>query len=970
MSATSASTDSRAPIAIDRLFEELGEKNRVTVVTPNQRLAATLKDQFDASRRLAGLKAWAAADIIALATFVERGYRALCLRDVKGSLPSLLNGAQSQLLWEQVLRATDVSNRLLSIAQTAAQAASAWRVAHAWQLLPGMQRTALSEDAEVFLGWTQRFRQLSMERNVIDAPQLLSMLTTLMQGGGEHARNCADILPLTLFTAGFDIITPQQRNFLGACSDLGVSVWSAESARDVTGKCCRFEFANDEAELRACAAWARHSLQMKPDKKIAIVVPDLGARRGAITRAITDSLQPGSRATSPTEAAPAQTGFNVSLGPNLNEYALVHDALSLIALSQNRPLPFTEVSALLRSPFIGRAASEMSPRARLDAALRAVVAPEVSLFTLQRKLKLPTHAELARAVAECPALVAFIDQAVALVGPDTGRASARNPRARKPSPRDWSRHFGQVLLSWAFPGDDPLDSVDHQVLEKLRDSLATLALLEAVQPRMRADEALNHLRRIVADTVFQAETEPGAAPIQVLGILESAGQNFDSLWVMGLSEDAWPLAVRPNPFIPASLQRAAGVPEASAADSLALDKRLTEAWLKCAPEVVFSHSQSGDAGKAGEQPRAASALTRGVPLVELLTLAGGREPTLSTDYAQALFRLSQRELIPEIAPLALVAPAKVRGGASVIRDQAACPFRAFARHRLGTRALSAPKAGLDAAERGTLLHRVLALVWNRLETHAKLMALDETATAELVNETVNQALAEAKGRGMDGLTGRFSAMEHERLAKLVTRWLDYERERAPFKVVASEQARDVSLSGLSMHLRLDRLDRLDDGTHALIDYKTGVAKVASWLGERPDEPQLPLYFHTAEQTVSALAFARVKRGTRAKVFGFEGVSAAGNLLPDVAPIETKYGMEKKGYVSWDVLIATWETSLTALAKGFMAGDAKVDPKNGGLTCAQCDLSSVCRIAELVGIPLPEDDVVADDGVTGGEANDG
>ena len=67
---------------------------------------------------------------------------------------------------------------------------------------------------------------------------------------------------------------------------------------------------------------------------------------------------------------------------------------------------------------------------------------------------------------------------------------------------------------------------------------------------------------------------------------------------------------------------------------------------------------------------------------------------------------------------------------------------------------------------------------------------------------------------------------------------------------------------------------------------------------------------------------------------------------DVAPIEKKRGMEKAGYVSWDVLTEEWDSSLRALARGFANGDAKVDPKNGGLTCAQCDLQSVCRVAEL------------------------
>ena len=468
---------------------------------------------------------------------------------------------------------------------------------------------------------------------------------------------------------------------------------------------------------------------------------------------------------------------------------------------------------------------------------------------------------------------------------------------------------------------------------------------------MRADEALNHLRRIVADTVFQPEGQQ-ASPIQVLGILESAGQTFDALWVTGLSEDAWPLAARPNPFIPAILQRAAGVPEASAAASLALDERITRGWRSCAAEVVFSHARTANDGKASEQLRKASALIRDVELTELSALIAA---AASTDYAHALFSIGQCEPIAEPHLPALSKPTKVGGGSSVLRDQAACPFRAFAHHRLGARALGMPEEGLDAAERGTLLHRVLSLVWTQLKTHAQLMAMDETALGEFVGKMVRQTIDEAHDKGMESLAGRFAEMERDRLRRLVIEWLDYEREREPFEAVGCEQPHDVTVSGLMMRLKLDRLDRLADGTHALIDYKTGMAKVADWLGARMDEPQLPLYCQTSKEPISVLAFARVKRGPRRKVFGFEGVSAVEDLLPDVGPIENKAGMEKQGYVSWDVLTAGWDDSLNALATNFINGDAEVDPKNGHLTCAQCDLQSVCRISELSGSPLADEE---------------
>ena len=188
---------------------------------------------------------------------------------------------------------------------------------------------------------------------------------------------------------------------------------------------------------------------------------------------------------------------------------------------------------------------------------------------------------------------------------------------------------------------------------------------------------------------------------------------------------------------------------------------------------------------------------------------------------------------------------------------------------------------------------------------------------------------------------------------MVGEWREYERERLPFAVVEREVQRRVELGGLAMELRLDRLDRLADGAHALIDYKTGVARFSSWLGERPDEPQLPMYYRTANEQISALAFARVRLGERGKTFGFEGVSVVEGLLPDVLPVEAR--RSKHSYASWDVLTQEWEVSLAALATGFVCGDATVDPKHGGLTCRQCDLQSVCRIAEFTGYAAHESD---------------
>jgi inactivated superfamily I helicase len=153
------------------------------------------------------------------------------------------------------------------------------------------------------------------------------------------------------------------------------------------------------------------------------------------------------------------------------------------------------------------------------------------------------------------------------------------------TPAEWARHFSEVLKAAGFPGERALDSDEFQAQAKWHEALGDLSKLDRVSKEIPFSEALQSLHRICADTLFQPETPD--TPIQVLGLLESVGVEFDHLWVTGLTDDAWPLKSSPNPFLPLALQRKAGIPEASAETSLALDRRITDGWKQAAAEDCF-----------------------------------------------------------------------------------------------------------------------------------------------------------------------------------------------------------------------------------------------------------------------------------------------------------------------------------------------------------------------------------------------
>ncbi|HUI99052.1 MAG TPA: PD-(D/E)XK nuclease family protein, partial [Usitatibacter sp.] len=629
----------------------------------------------------------------------------------------------------------------------------------------------------------------------------------------------------------------------------------------------------------------------------------------------------------------AEPLFNVSLGAPLASFALVDAALDVIELA-GAPLPFERVSRVLRSPFLAGAEAERDARARLDAALRTIAPATLSLHRLRA---LVPEAIARRGAPPCPLLLAALDRlSVACV--EETRAPAH----------EWARRFTACLDAAGFPGERVPDSAEFQALARWRELLSEYAALGAVAAAWSAGEARARLRRLCAETTFQPAS--GAAPVQVLGILESAGLAFDHLWVSGLTEESWPLPARPHPLLSPALQRLAGIPGASAERSLEVDSALTQSWRAAAPEVLFTSARA-----EGDRELLPSPLIAAV------------EEASSADLAIAEFATRRRALFeagrvpgaiaarPDGVAPALGAAASL-GGTAVLADQAACPFRAFAHFRLEARALEAPEPGLGAAERGQLLHAMMARLWSALGDQATLKATDAARLAELIDEAAAFAVSRLRAERPGRLEGRFAELERERLARIAREWLEIERSRAPFEVRMREEKMTLSAGNLRLAGRVDRVDHLLDGGLAVIDYKSGPVSVSAWLGPRPDDGQLPLYALAAgDEEIRAVAFARLKVGQ----LGFVGVARDAGLLPKVEGFR-KHRSARKAAASWTELLASWREALDGLGENYASGDVRIDPKRGLATCERCDLSTLCRVHERVGTPAGDDAIEEDE----------
>ena len=501
-------------------------------------------------------------------------------------------------------------------------------------------------------------------------------------------------------------------------------------------------------------------------------------------------------------------------------------------------------------------------------------------------------------------------------------------------PSAWARAVSEALALIGFPGERGLDSTEYQTLAKWHEVVAGFAALDRVVARTGYADAVSRLRRMATDVLFQPETPE--VPVQVLGELEATGMEFDHLWVMGLSDETWPRGPRPNPFLPVELQRLAGVPQGSATGMLELARRLTGEWLSCAGEVVLSYPQREDDREFKPSPLIVAVPLQPLPLPDYAS------------YRDAVHGLRKLERSEDAEALPLGAEAVVGGGTAVIQDHAACPFRSFALRRLDARGLEEPHAGLDAMERGTLVHRALALAWAQLKTRSALDAMTEVGLDALLLRAAADAVARIRRERPTVLSGRFAEIEKRRLVRLARAWLDVEKRRGGFTVLATEDKRSIEIGGLTLNARLDRVDETDDGRRIVIDYKTGKVSPATMVGERPEEPQLPLYLLSAEPDAVAVAFAQVRAGD----MKFAGLARDADVLPDVRTLPD--GRLKQAAPSWGQQVEAWRAGLARIAAGFAAGDARVDPKRYPGTCRTCDVKPFCRIYERLDNALDED----------------
>lgn len=872
-----------------------------TIVTGNRRLARTLHQAFNRARSAEGHGAWPVPDILPWDAWLQQLWQEVVISSrVESARGVLLTSHQEYFVWQEILAEQSGDVPLQATNETVARIMEAWQTLHAWCIPCREADFGHNADTRLFWQLASMFEAKCRENGWLSVAVLPGILQKYVQIDSLS-------VPNELVLTGFDEWTPQQSSFLRAFEQTGCSLqWLQLSGQpDRIGK---LACADGRDEIRQAARWIRQRLEENPAARIALVVPELAAQREMICQTLDEVLIP--QALQP-EHHDRVRSYNLSLGKPLDRYPPVSLALDVLGLSET-VIELPHVSRVLRSSFIAGGDREMNARALLDARLRE--SGEWNL-TLQ---KLLTNAARSGQPYSCPLLAECLSNLMKQVKVSLAPTS----------PGEWAQRFGQWLKAIGWPGERGLSSEEYQVIQAWQGVLREFSTLDWVIRSVSLTEALQQLRHMVAGTIFQPES--AEAPVQVLGLFETSGLQFDYLWIMGLHDGVFPASSRPNPFLPLTLQREVDAPHSSARRELRVAAALLQRITTNATEVVISYPQ-----RKGDEILDSSPLIDAFPALSEEMLAMGTQSA----WRDSVYHSRQQEVLSEDVAPTFVGTG-IPGGSKLFKLQAACPFRAFAELRLVARPLGRIQIGLNALVRGTLLHRVMEMVWAELDSLAALANLSPGELNALVAGKVNEAIYEIAPRYPHTFGERLQALESKRLHALVLAWLEMEKQRPPFRVSGREMETELELNGLRINLRIDRIDTLEEGGELLIDYKTGEVKASAWFGDRPDEPQLPLYsLAFTDNGLAGIAFARIRAGDIA----FEGVASEEVSILGIKSFENL--RHTREAASWDEVLAGWRQTIEQLVQDFMAGEARVSPKQYPQTCTYCELKPLCRIGE-------------------------
>ncbi len=864
------------------------------ILTVSVRLARWLTLKYNEDRLKEGLDVWDAPEILPLNAWLKRLWAE--------SLPNrrLLSDLQAKKIWEtiirQSLRKDDIP--LIHLASSAEQAKDAYQIIVDYGLSANPSDIVLNEETRQFFKWKRRYEKRLAELNAVDPALLLTSVHKKMEQGEIP-------IPRKLSLVGYLETAPRLADWVKFLESKGCeAIWEEPPTDPFFSGAELRAYKNRKNEVVQCARWIRSIYS--PEKTVGVVVPSLDQYRSLIAREFKMELTPNS-------VFPDKKGeppFNISLGTPLANEPMIWTGMQILSATSTLQ-PLGTLALLIKSPFFNCGRELNSEAIELE-----------HEWSSQRMNSLN------------------IDSAPPSAFDDFfKRWSFYLSQTKDRLPSQWAKLFFDTLTELGWPGEEDFGWVsadDYQIYSAWKECLDNLSSLDDAIGVLIKSRAITTLNQILSERMFQAKTRE--RPIQIVGLLESSGMNFDQLWVMGCHSETFPSPASPNPFLPLVVQKRVGVAHAGPEWERKFAQESLARLSASANRVIFSFPEMDGVKELQVSPllnRVSPNPSPEIKISSTLQSALQSKPFLETweDPLHLPFTTEEQ---------ARYAITNFPGGSGALRDQAACPFRAFSAYRLQLKNCDIPENDYDQSERGSVVHKALEYFWRETRSQKKLRELISSQTLEeRLWDAVKKAFTSKAGKIK--WQSQFLAIEQKRVFTLILNWLEMENTLRTDNFLVLHQERNVkaNINGLKLSLYIDRIDQTENGEIILIDYKTGnnhAASLKRWFEDRLEEPQLPLYALARES--NAVAIALLLKGK-----GKSQLRPVGDLSLHLPNLTERKQLRIAGTEDWTEIRMQWEAKLNTLADELIEGRLHADPLHKTQTCKNCDYSTLCRIVE-------------------------
>jgi len=844
----------------------------ITVITATQRLARHLINETAQYRSPVSRF----PNILSLDAWVRQVWRQNA--ETADTSRRLLVGSEVDALWREVISKYESQNSAFSLLQPEAAAALAARCRSALKeycipMASEQVRAAFNSESDTacFLRWLDRVDiRLKQEGWVL--PEDIPELIVK-----EAAEKLHEAWFLSEEAPAPSIERALSSRFL-------VTRWVHSEA--IERGVSTTAFSTREVEIAAAANWGLR--QHESGTNSAIILADYQRDRPLLEHELRALF--GS-----SDQVFTDLPVNFSRGIELAKVPMFRDALLLLRLMV-QDLSRSDVTALLRSPFFGWPDSDQNDKGGTIA----------YLFNSKRRLFELRHVlEALGKVAPSGAMNSALSKA------RVDRLSS----VRLPAP-EWREQVLSLLQTAGWPSASGLDSVEYQQLE----------LVDGVFDEIEANSLdtepyslalfLTRFRSVLSEKLFQPKTEVGRLQVMALG--DTTGLSFDAVRLVGATSESLPANPGSLSFIPWQICRAHKISKLTEEAHYLLASRLI-GQLSVSGKVSCTYHRVADG-------------TPKLPSRLCYVDTEGKTPAQTDSQESAGTPL---EWIDEPAGLTTRLPNQQSGGVSLLEQQASCPLKAHLSHKLGIRPLEDEADGLTSGERGGVLHEALKHLFTSLTSSDQIKAINAVAGAERIEKAADDAVRGLKASVRERVGLPALDLERQRLQTILAAWLEVEKSRdTDFTIELKETPLEWGCEGLSLSLKVDRVDLLSTGQRIVIDYKSSAAQaVTDWSRSPVKSPQLPCYSQVIAN-VETIAIGQVS------------VTEPGYLTlgADIgfrdADKESKKAMDRTGITGLADLKEQWLTDLTALVRAFVGGS--VTPTPSPSSCRYCHYTAICR----------------------------